>query len=347
LIQRIPKVFTTWITIGITLFFLYLSFRKIDLERLGEAISSASMWHLILAAALNLLAMIIRSAKLKIVFAPVKHISFLRAFSATMICFSLSNILPLRAGEAAKLYVLNRTEQLGYGRTIGAVGFDRILEAVGLFLVTVVILLLYSAPGWLIAAGLAVSGFGVVMFALTLVGVKFLEQLEEAASASGLLARFADFVRLMVVGARAIQVPRVTIKAILVGLVLWNTHAVVVFVTMQAFGFTPGYLFSFVVLIAVNVLLMMPSGPATFGPFEYGCVLSLALIGIGKTDALSFALLYHLLQVIPVTLIGLYFLWKEDLTLGRARRLDLYELHQRARRELTAEKRATPEARER
>ena len=337
MIQRIPRQTAAWATIGVTLVFLYLSFRKIDAARLEEAITTANLSLILLAAGLNLVAMLVRSAKLRIVFSPVKDISFGRAFSATMICFSLSNILPLRAGEAAKLYVLNRTERLGYGKTIGAVGFDRILEAVGLFIVTVITVLLWDVPAWLRAAGFAVSGFGVFMFFLTLIGVKSIGQLEEAAAQKGIFARFADFVRLMVVGARAIRVPAVTAKAILVGLVLWNVHAVVVFVTLQACGLSTSYLFSFVVLIAVNVLLMLPSGPATFGPFEYGCVLSLALIGVGKTEALSFALLYHLLQMVPVTLIGLYFVWKEGLSLSHARKLDLYDLHQQARRELSSE----------
>jgi len=335
--SKAPRNLATWGTFAVTLVFLYLSFRKTDFGELGEAISSSNVLLIAIAAGLNLVAMAIRSFKLRIVFSPVKPMSFARAFSATMICFAVSNVFPLRAGEAAKVYVINKTEQLGYGRTIGAAGFDRILEAVGLFIVTVTVLLLADAPGWLRAAGLAVSGFGVFMFFLTLVGVKSIGRLEEQAEKDGLLSRLANLVRLMVLGAGAIKSPAVLAKALLVGLVLWNVHALVVLLTLEAFGLPAGYLFSFVLLIAVNALLMLPSGPATLGPFEYGCILSLALVGVGKAEALSFALVYHMLQIVPVTVIGLLFLWREGLTLRGAKRLKLAEFEQAARKEFEAE----------
>jgi hypothetical protein len=60
-----------------------------------------------------------------------------------------------------------------------------------------------------------------------------------------------------------------------------------------------------VALLGVNLAIALPSAPASAGAFESALVVVLGLAGTGKSDALGFALVYHAVQVVPVTLIGL------------------------------------------
>jgi len=62
---------------------------------------------------------------------------------------------------------------------------------------------------------------------------------------------------------------------------------------------------------------MVPSSPAFVGVYEYFCVTALALFAIDKSFALSYAVLLHLLQFSLLVSIGLFFLWKENLSLGK------------------------------
>ena len=59
-----------------------------------------------------------------------------------------------------------------------------------------------------------------------------------------------------------------------------------------------------IVLVGINLALLLPSTPASAGPFEGATVAVLMLAGIGKTPAVAFALFYHAIQVIPVTAVG-------------------------------------------
>ncbi len=58
------------------------------------------------------------------------------------------------------------------------------------------------------------------------------------------------------------------------------------------------------VLIAVNMAALIPGLPANLGAFEMSCTLALQALGVPATTALSFALLYHLMHTVPVTIIG-------------------------------------------
>jgi uncharacterized membrane protein YbhN (UPF0104 family) len=60
-----------------------------------------------------------------------------------------------------------------------------------------------------------------------------------------------------------------------------------------------------VVLLAISAATAMPSTPGHVGTLELAAVGALMLLGVGREQALAFALLYHAMQVIPVTLIGL------------------------------------------
>ena len=63
---------------------------------------------------------------------------------------------------------------------------------------------------------------------------------------------------------------------------------------------------SLLVLMAVNLALVVPfAPPANLGTLELGATLALMEYGVPKEHALAFALVYHLLQVIPIGVGGL------------------------------------------
>jgi uncharacterized membrane protein YbhN (UPF0104 family) len=62
---------------------------------------------------------------------------------------------------------------------------------------------------------------------------------------------------------------------------------------------------SLFVLLTLNLAIAAPSTPAQVGAFELGTVAALRLLHVPEEHALAVAVLYHLTQVIPVTLLGL------------------------------------------
>jgi uncharacterized membrane protein YbhN (UPF0104 family) len=62
-------------------------------------------------------------------------------------------------------------------------------------------------------------------------------------------------------------------------------------------------------------MILIPSSPGFFGVYHAGTVLTLTLYGVPDVDARAFSIVLHLAQYIPITLMGLYFLKKEHLSL--------------------------------
>ena len=84
----------------------------------------------------------------------------------------------------------------------------------------------------------------------------------------------------------------------------------------MAFGFDITVDASFVLLVVVSILIMVPSTPGFLGVYHYGVVVSLGLYGISDEEARACAIVLHAAQYLVVTAMGFYFLKKEHLSLN-------------------------------
>jgi len=62
---------------------------------------------------------------------------------------------------------------------------------------------------------------------------------------------------------------------------------------------------------------MIPSAPGYVGTFEFFCMSVLALFSIEKNIALSFAIVLHAILFIPITILGMIYFYKEDLSFSK------------------------------
>src|SRR5262249_8076835 len=86
---------------------------------------------------------------------------------------------------------------------------------------------------------------------------------------------------------------------------IWLIDAADILLCADAVGLSiPWTVGPVLVMLALAFALAVPSTPAQVGAFELGCVAALELVGAPREGALAFAIVYHAMQVIPVTLVG-------------------------------------------
>jgi uncharacterized membrane protein YbhN (UPF0104 family) len=82
-------------------------------------------------------------------------------------------------------------------------------------------------------------------------------------------------------------------------------------VTLDALGLGSSFCASFAILGAVNLAIALPSAPGNAGAIEAGGALALVALGATRPNAVAFALLYRVVQWVPVTLAGaLVWAWR-------------------------------------
>ena len=65
---------------------------------------------------------------------------------------------------------------------------------------------------------------------------------------------------------------------------------------------------AYTVLLITALGITLPTAPGFVGNYHYFCVLGLALFGIAKADALTYAILLHGLQFLVIIILGLIFI---------------------------------------
>jgi uncharacterized membrane protein YbhN (UPF0104 family) len=89
-------------------------------------------------------------------------------------------------------------------------------------------------------------------------------------------------------------------------LVLWLVNALAFCVGFAAFDIPVSYTGALLLQGLLVLGISIPSTPGFFGPFEAVIVAVLALYGVPKDVAFSYAIAFHVTSFIPITVLGLW-----------------------------------------
>lgn len=320
------------LTAGLLIFFL----RNADLAGVWTEVRHADSGLVVLAIALTLLTYALRSWRWQYLLRPIGRTHFSNAFRTTVIGFAASFLLPARAGEVIRPYLLARHEQLSATACFATVVLERLLDLVTVLLLFSAFLLFFD-PGLAAtdprtfaavrmgAAGAALTSvLGLVVLAL-LAGhpdrlARAAGRLERwlpgrlAAALERLVARFAE-------GMAVLRRPAELARAMALSLPLWMSIAAGIWITSRAFHITFPYTGSFLVMSFLVVGVAVPT-PGTIGGFHAAFRIAVTTFYAASEDrAVGAAIVLHAVSFVPVTIMGIVFMAQEGISLGNVRRI--------------------------
>jgi uncharacterized protein (TIRG00374 family) len=89
----------------------------------------------------------------------------------------------------------------------------------------------------------------------------------------------------------------------------------VIWFLYESFGFELPIAAAAAIMIINSIVLMIPLTPGNAGTFEFAVSTSLAAFAIGRTDAVLFALALHLMDLLPIVVMGAIFFRLEKISL--------------------------------
>jgi uncharacterized protein (TIRG00374 family) len=240
---------------------------------------------------------------------------------AIAIGMMVNNIYPARLGEIARAYALTReTDRVTFTASLASLAVDRVFDALTLMLLLVSAMLAPDFPTGITIGGQPVQRGAMVfaagalgLFVVLYVIVAFPERLVRVYAAvvgrfaprfvergSAIIHGFSGGLGVLRSPARFAAVFFWALAHWLVnGLAFWIAFkAVTIDVPFSAANFLQG-------IIAIGVAL--PSSPGFFGVFESFATVGLAVYGVPRSQAVSWAIGFHILAFIPITAIGLYY----------------------------------------
>jgi uncharacterized protein (TIRG00374 family) len=293
---------------------VWLSIRGIEFRGLIDGFRMIRGGYILPAVAVLLLMQILRSIRWGLILRPIGKVDQLSLFSVTSVGFLAIIAIPARLGELARPYLITKKSSIPMSSALGTIFVERVLDSLTVLIIAVVALIFTPLPPWLVRssillllATIAISTMMILMIVRRDATLRILAPLIEklparyAGAVNRLIDHFIKGFGIMVDPARLLWV-------IFLSIVIWLVDVVAIYLLFLAFGLHLPVAAAFVLMIVLVIGIAIPTAPGFIGNWHYFCILGLGLFGIPKTDALTFAIIYHAISIGIVILLGLLFL---------------------------------------
>jgi len=309
-----------WLGVGVSVGLLWFAFRGVHLEEVGRSLAEVRVGWLVPVLLSIFVRFWLTAVRWQVLLNPVKRITVHRLFGITMIGFMANNVLPARMGEFVRAYALGKAESLSASLSFATIVLERVFDGFSLLLFLLGGLAFLRPQPWLIwSAGLSFCLYLGVLVALVWLRRGYALTAVLAWLPARVRGRVAGLLDSFALGLDVLGDRRALVTVALLSLLIWVVNVAGVYATFLAFSLSLPPYAAFLTLSIVAVALVLPSAPGYVGTFQVGTVAALALFAVPEATALSLSILYHAVNYIPITAVGLAYLGALNLTLGELR----------------------------
>jgi len=323
------------LAIGLGLAWWFIS--RLDLDTVGAHLRNVKIWPLLLAALLINLTLIARSLRWQALLSPIGRAKLSNLFAATSVGFGALFIIGRAGSEIIRPAVLSLRERLRPSATIATILIERIYDTTAVVLLFAITLLSFGLPArsasdWQKFGG--AHGVGLFLLLATLSGLGALVLLRLKAEPiiawsekrsvwlpQKLAQPLMNFIRHLADGLSVLFNLRALAMTFFLTACVWTLVCAATWLTLFAFGlnFSISHIIFILGFGLVGSVVPTPGGSA--GAFHAAAAKGLEFLGLDPNLAASVAIVYHLIAFGPPFVIGLFYLIRDDISLGQLREM--------------------------
>jgi hypothetical protein len=321
-----------WLGILVSLIFIGLFVRSTDFGEVRAAFRDANYAIVLLSLPVYFAGLWMRTLRWQYLLRPVRRVPAVRLYPVVIIGLMANNLIPARAGELARAYVLGQRERISKTTSLGTIAVDRLFD--GVTLIPMMLLVAAFAGGdttFPVGFGreLSFAGLGIVMavlfgialavlfyLALSDGGRRLLHRLVHSLAPAPVKPHVERMVHSFFEGLHALRSPVDLGAAWLMSLMSWTLEATMYYIVALAFGIHEGFHVFLLLTAAANLAIAIVASQGGIGPFELVVSKTLVSFGVASNLASAYAIGLHAVLLFPIIALGLYLLWAMGLTFG-------------------------------
>ncbi len=291
----------------------------VDWSAVASALRGAKQGYVALAVAFLLLSILGKTVRWRLLLPDATVVTTARLFRILNVSFLLNNVLPARLGDVARVAMASHIRGLRMGHVLSSLITERVTDIVTLVVCFVVVspflpladeYLRWLHIAWFVLASLAAA---VLIAALLHRPISrsqwfaaFTRRLPVHARVREEAASFGDGWRQLFLRSHVIRIWSWSGSA-------WFGAFAINYMLMRALRIDAPATVAVLLTCTTNLAMLVPSSPSYVGVFHAAATISLLPFGVSGSRAFSFAILAHLVNVLPVSLLGAGFLlWGRD-----------------------------------
>lgn len=301
-----------WLGILISTILLGLVFWNTDWDRVLRAFRDANVLLLALAASITALGLWLRARLWHLLFWPQTDVAHETLLDAVNIGYLANNVLPARAGDVLRSYLVSRWDRPSMTTALSTTLFERLWDSLLILILFFGLLPFQPLP----KAGLRIGMIGgvVVVVALALLAVAAWQRTRGRRLLARILhlvpwidgSRWIDNVMGLLDGFAIVRRPRVMVRVIGWSILIWGGAIVAYWLVILAVGIDVSPTVGALAIAAAALGLAAPSAPAGVGTFEGAVIGALLLVGIEPDLARTAAIALHAVNFLTLSAAGVW-----------------------------------------
>ncbi len=327
-----------WVGLAVSGLFLLLLLLRVDRQEIVSALSNANYFYVVPAIGLYFVAVYFRSVRWSYLLSPIGRFPVNRLYPVVIIGYMANNLLPARLGELVRSYYLAKREAISGGTALATVAVERLYDGIALLFFAAISapLLLklglfqasddFSRGAALFFAIGTVAMFSLAFAFLVLAGQPWFSKVVDVGlslAPSKIRPTLGDLVHRFIGGLGVLNSPRRHLGVFLLSWPVWLFEGAMYLLVGYSFDlhllFGSFWTMALVMMLLTatsNLATALPSSAGGIGPFEVVATETLVALGVSGSVGAVYAVVLHLVALwLPVTLLGLVLLWRQNLSL--------------------------------
>ena len=289
-------------------------FAKLDWQEVGQHLKEMNPWAIPPLLAVFVPIIWMRAMRWRLILPNRDQLSTPRLMDATIIGFFASFVLPLRAGEIVRPWVLSRWQPVTFSAGLASIMIERLADSVCLLTLLLLCLTqLTEVPPVILAGAQALGILTGVLIAIIIASYLLPGRMESVFHwfSDRLIGKFAPAIAAKIngmiteffVGLRVINSAWQLIGVMLWSFAMWLLVAGWYQGLLWAFGSYPSFWVGMMLNVMIALAVAAPSAPGFVGTFQVGCILALSTVygsvyGYSKEFAVAYSVVGHLMQMV-------------------------------------------------
>jgi glycosyltransferase 2 family protein len=317
-----------WVGCTISMACLWLALRHVPVAELGYSVARANLSWLLLAIALQLLAVIARAQRWVVLLGEKGRLA--DSFWAQGVGYLFTNVLPLRMGEPARVIIMGERCKLPIMQVAASALVERVLDVVTIVLALILVLPWMNVPTLVIRTGMTFGLLSLTAIIVSLLAVRFgsgserlLQYLFKAIPALPIEAIIGRW-RELIIGLSPLARWQVAWQGVVWSLASWAFSIGMYWCVLRSFQPDGSLVEAVFMVVALSFAVTVPSSPGFVGIFQLVGQQALVLPFGAKyeaTNALAITMTAHLIYYLLTTLLGIIGLWQLGESFGNLGRM--------------------------
>lgn len=333
------KKWQLWLGVLISVFFIWLALRGLQLKDFWGAVKQANYIWLIPGIAVYFIGVWVRAWRWHYLLGPIKQIPTKTIFPIVTIGYMGNNVYPARAGEVLRAVILKRKEGVSVSASLATIIVERIFDGVVMLafvFVNLPELARLTGSSGFVGNIQQVAVIGTAVFLGALAVFVLAAMFPQMAMKIGLWviyrfvpkrfqARVINLSNKFLDGLASLRSPFNSLMVFLTSVIIWLLETGKYWFVMHAFNFSISFFALMLMNGIVNLATTIPSAPGYIGTFDAPGIAVLTAYGVEHSVAAGYTLVLHVALWLPITLLGAYYLAREGIRWSDSIRAEMGE----------------------